>query len=451
MKLGSTFTTLRGRLTLWYILSTIVIFILLASLFSGLLWYSLYTQVDHHVHIVTGQAEQITKEFEDEERAKLLTNLVGFEGMVIAIIADNGQPIYKTHSTDMSPLTETEFKQLLSESHTHGYHPFHFTLNDIRYGVAEVEIDGTTAHLAVGNSVKFLRQTFTQLMAIVLGVMLTTLLPFAFIGHRLLKKYLYPLEVVATTAEKVKTSRQLSTRVTGLTLTDELQSIVHSFNNMLSHLEQIFQTEHDFFSQAAHTLKTPLAVLRAKVEGMTKESQANKQSMLKVIDDAVDTIQDLLLISRVESGMTGNKEKVSLSEVVQELVELAESLAQEKEVKVAANVQEDIYLNADPRLLRRALGNLVHNALEYVNREGEVSIRLSNSNEVINFTITNTGEGIDKKDQARIFERFFRGANAKQEKGSGLGLAIAKAIVESHHGKVEFNSNKGVTRVQIVF
>lgn len=447
--MGSTLTTLRGRLTLWYILSTIVIFVLVTSLFSGLLWYSLYRQIDHHIHIVTGQAEQITREFNNKERDQLLTNLVDFEGMIIVIIDTDGQPLYETQSANMPSLTNAEFKHLLTESRAKGYHPFHFTLNDIRYGVTEVTLDGQTAHLAVGNSVSIIRQTFYQLMAIMVGVMVTTLIPFTFIGSRLLKKYLYPLEVIATTAQSVTTSKQLSTRVTTLTLTDELHSIVNSFNSMLSHLEQVFQTEHDFFSQAAHTLKTPLAILRAKVEGLTKESQANKQAILTVIDSAVDTIQDLLLISRIETGIAGEKEKVHLTKVAQELVELAQSLAEEKTVNIKSHVQDALYIQADPKLIRRALGNIVHNALDYVDQGGEVAIELSRDTELTRFIVTNTGSGIDKKDLPHIFKRFYRGSNGTSEKGSGLGLAISKAIVENYNGRISFDSTKHRTKVVV--
>lgn len=444
--------TLRGRLTLWYIVSTVVIFALLTSLFSGLLWYSLHNQIDHHIHIVTGQAQQIVEDFEGMERQKLLTNLVSFEGMSIVIISQDGDELLQTNSKDVKKLERANLQQLLSASETYGHHPFHFTINDMRFGIADVEVENKQAMLAVGYSVNILRQTFYQMMAITIGVMVITLLPFTFIGHRLLQKYLHPLEQIAKVAQQVTQPKQLSVRITGMTLTKELKVIVNSFNAMLSQLERIFQTEHEFFSQAAHTLKTPLAVLRAKIEGQTKESQTNKQAMLKIIDAAVETIQDLLLISRIETGDEGVIQMIDLSKIANELVELAENLAQEKNVIVDNVIQDNVLLSADERLLKRALGNIVHNALEYVNENGTVHLTLHQENERVAFEVTNTGTGVSGEELPYVFNRFYRGANAQQNtQGSGLGLAISKAVIEKYNGKVKLRSLKSMTKVEVVF
>jgi signal transduction histidine kinase len=435
--------TLRGRLTLWYIISTIVILTLLASLFSVLLWYSLHNQIDHHLHIVTGQAQQIIDDFDGEEREKLLTNVVSFEGMSIVVISDDGEDLLQTNSDDVSKLKDSDLQQLLVAAKMYGHHPLHFTVNDMRFGVADVRYENKHALLAVGYSVSILRQTFYQMMAMTLGVMILTLVPFTFIGYKLLKKYLHPLEVVADVARQVTHPKQLSTRVTGLALTGEVKTIVSSFNTMLYRLEHIFQTEHEFFSQAAHTLKTPLAVLRAKVEGSTKESLTVKQNMQKIIDDAVDTIHDLLLISRIETGITGERKKVDVSVISKELVELAESLAHEKKVVIQSHIESPIYLLADPRLLKRSFGNIIHNALWYVNPEGIVKINLMKSGENVHFTVQNSGQGIAKSDISHVFERFYRGKNANDIPGSGLGLAITKAIAESLGGTVTIKSSLG--------
>jgi signal transduction histidine kinase len=448
----TTISTLRGRLTLWYILSTIIIFVLLAGLFSSLLWYSLHNQIDHHIHIVTGQAQQIAEDFQGAEREKLLKNLVSFEGMSIVILSQDGNELLQTSSKDIDQLQQSELMQLLEAGETYGHHPFHFTINDMRFGIADVTVEGQPALLAVGYSVSILRQTFYQMMLITLGVMTVTLIPFTFIGHRLLKKYLHPLEVIASTVQQVTQPRQLSMRITGLTLSEELKSITSSFNTMLSQLEKIFHTEHEFFSQAAHTLKTPLAVLRAKVEGLSKESQTNRQVMLNIIDDAVETIQDLLLISRIETGNEGLAKKINLSEIVEELFELGESLAYEKKVVVSKDIEDQVFFTADERLLKRALGNVVHNALEYTDLGGSVKLTLQETNRQVIFEVSNTGIGLSEQELPNVFDRFYRGANASQnEHGTGLGLAITKAVVEKYGGEIKLKSSKTMTKVRITF
>ena len=452
MHYTTTLTTLRSRLTFWYIISTITIFALLAILFSLLLWVTLHNQIDHHIHIVTGQAQQVVADFQAKERQKLLSNLVGFEGMSIVIISQAGKVLLESHSPDVAALNTSELLQIYEASQKYTYHPIHFTSNSMRFGIVEVTDGGVPALLAVGYSVTILRQTFYQMMSIVLGVMVITLLPFTFVGHRLLKKYLYPLEAIAKTVQQVTQPKQLSMRITGLAVTEELKTIVTSFNTMLSQLEKIFHTEHEVFSQAAHTLKTPLAVLRAKVEGLTKESRKNKQAMLQMIDAAGETIQDLLLISRIETGSENLVKRINLSTTARKLVELAEELAQEKQAIVTNTIQNSIFFTTDESLLKRALGNVVHNALEYVDKHGSVHVALQQEKGRIIFMVTNTGVSVSDKELPHLFDRFYRGTNSQQNKhGSGLGLAITKAVVEKYGGQIKFRSLKAATQVTVIF
>lgn len=436
---SSILPTLRSRLTLLYIASTIGVFLLLSVLFSGLLWVALHNQIDHHIHIVTTQAEQVVNNFDGTEEELLLNNLVQMGGMSVLIVSNNGDVILEKKSPDITSLNKSEIQEIQVESEKIGHHPIHFTIHGQRFGSATVEVNGQPALLAIGYSTKILKDTFYQMVGIVFGVIIFTLPLLTYFGYRLLKRYLHPLEVIAETAQQINHPKKLSNRVIGLPLTREISAIVTSFNGMLGRLETIFTSEHEFFSDAAHTLKTPLAVLRAKVEGLNKESDAKKQEMIQVIDSAVDTVQDLLLISRIETGTDGSLKKIDLSSIVNELVELAESLAQEKNVNVSDDVQTDIHVTADERLIKKALGNVVHNAVQYVDERGTVHISLKESKGKIIFIVTNSGGKVTNEEVAHVFDRFYRGSKSQQNsEGSGLGLAITKAVVESCKGKVMF-------------
>lgn len=436
---SSILPTLRSRLTLLYIASTIGVFLLLSVLFSGLLWVALHNQIDHHIHIVTTQAEEVVNNFDGNQEELLLNNLVQMGGMSVLVVTNDGDVLLEKKSPDITSLNKNEIQQILVESEKIGHHPIHFTIHGQRFGSATVEVNGQPALLAIGYSTKILKDTFYQMVGIVFGVIIFTLPLLTYFGYRLLKRYLHPLEVIAETAQQINHPKKLSNRVTGLPLTREISAIVTSFNGMLGRLETIFTSEHEFFSDAAHTLKTPLAVLRAKVEGLNKESDAKKQEMIQVIDSAVDTVQDLLLISRIETGTDGSLKKIDLSSIVNELVELAESLAQEKNVNVSDDVQTDIHVTADERLIKKALGNVVHNAVQYVDERGTVHISLKESKGRITFIVTNSGGKVTNEEVAHVFDRFYRGSKSQQNsEGSGLGLSITKAVVESYKGKVMF-------------
>lgn len=275
--------------------------------------------------------------------------------------------------------------------------------------------------------------------------------PNIFSGHSRQKKYLHPLEVIAETAQQITHPKKLSRRVTGSPLTKEVDAIVTSFNGMLGRLEHIFTSEHEFFSDAAHALKTPLAVLRAKVEGMTKESESKKQEVIQVIDSAVDTVRDLLLISRIETGIIEPAQKVRVSDIVEELAEIALSLSDEKRVRITTNIEAGVTLLADERLMRKAFENVVHNAVQYVNEAGEISIHLNQDVKKVLFEVSNTGGVLSKDEISKVFDRFYRGDRSQLSiEGSGLGLAITKAVVENYKGKVKLDVDQsGIVTVKI--
>jgi signal transduction histidine kinase len=433
--------TLRSRLTLLYIGATIGVFLLLSGLFSGLLWVALHNQIDHHIHIVTTQAEEVVNNFDGSQEELLLNNLVQMGGMSVLVVNNNGEVLLEKKSPDITSLNGSEIREILVESEKIGHHPIHFTIHGQRFGSATVTVNGEPALLAVGYSTKILKDTFYQMIGIVVGVIVFTLPLLTYLGYRLLKRYLHPLEVIAETARQINHPKKLSNRVAGLPLTREISTIVTSFNGMLGRLEKIFTSEHEFFSDAAHTLKTPLAVLRAKVEGLNKESDAKKQEMIQVIDSAVDTVQDLLLISRIETGTDGSLKKVDLTKIVDELGELTESLAQEKEVRVSKDIQSGVKVTADDRLIKKAFGNVVHNAIQYAEKNGSVHINLKENRDKIIFSVTNSAEKIKPDEASRVFDRFYRGSSSHQNiEGSGLGLAISKAVVESYKGKITFET-----------
>lgn len=447
------FPTLRSRLTLLYFVSTFFIFVLLSGLFSSLLWVALHNQIDHHIHIVTTQAEQVVNNFSGEEQSLLLTNLVNMEGMSIVIISADKKVLLQENSYDVLPLSQTEVIELVGASNDSGGHPKHFSLHGQRFGTAFVLFENQPAILAVGYSTKILQETFVQMMTITASVIMLTLLPLAYIGSQLLKKYLYPLEVVADTARQVTHPKKLSNRVSDLPLTQEISTIVTSFNEMLDRLEKIFANEHEFFSDTAHTLKTPLAVLREKVESLSKESSAQKKEMIEVIDSAVDTVQDLLLISRIETGHEGNVREINVTNITKELLEIAESLGQERKINIRSNIDEQVYIHADERLIKKAFGNVVHNALDYVEDKGLVEITLLKQEYSVIFRVSNSGASISNEEIKKVFGRFYRGINAKQyPHGSGLGLAISKAVVENFHGSIKAKSTtQGKFIVTITF
>lgn len=442
-------STLRGKLSLWYLVSVGLIILLFLAASSILFWITLQDQIDHHVHIAVNEASQIVQNFQSEQRDELIKNLVSAQGMTVVVLSPDGAPLLETNSPDVALVTEHALQKILSSSSLYESSPVHFTESNIRFAAVPVMVSAGKGIVAVGYSTQVLYATFMKMLLVVAGIVIFLVLPITFVGYKFLKKQLQPLETIAREAEAVSSTSSLSKRIRVTASTTELTSITTALNSMLTRLEEVFNNQQEFFSDAAHTLKTPLAVLRSQVEN-SGISLKSKNELLTTIDSTNDTVQDLLFLSKI-GDKTQNVTSFSLSELLGELVELATTLGEDKKLKVTADISKNINYRADKKLLLRALSNIVHNAVLYNKPGGIIRISLSKQKNRVIIRVRDTGVGIVNNERSQLFTRFFRGSNIKS-KGSGLGLSITKAVVENLNGAINIKSslNKGTT-VTITF
>jgi len=441
-------SSLRGRLSLWYFFSVGIFSLIVMGAMGFFIKFTLLDQIDHHVHIAVTEAKQITENYQGQEREDLIKNLVNGQGMTVVILSPDGAPILETNSPDTAIATEHELQKIMLTQTLADSTPTHFTERDVRFAVMPAQIKAGKGVVAVGYSTKVIYAAFYNMILIIIAGLIFIVTPLSFFGYKLLKKHLAPLEMISGQAESIS-SRNLSHRIHTKSSTEELLSIENALNQMLAKLERIFDGEREFFSDAAHTLKTPLARLRAQVETSSLGS-TKKDELFATIDEASSTIQDLLYLSKL-GRIDAEKEEVDLSKIVKKLTELATTLATTQNILVKSDIISDIHVQGDRKLLERALANIIQNAVLYNRNSGTVDIRLSQYKDHINLVISDTGLGIHTDDLSKIFNRFFRGRNTTV-KGSGLGLAISKAIIEAMDGTIELESkyNTGTT-VTVVF
>jgi len=447
--ISKTISTLRGRLSLWYISTITIIILVFLSSVSVLFLYTLLDQIDHHIHITVNEAHQIVKDYKGEERNNLIKNLVSAQGMTVIVLSPDGSATLETNSPDVALVTEHQLQKMLASIKVSESTPKHFTENNIRFAVLPVEVNTGKGLVAVGYSTKVLYSTFYKMLGVVAGVAIFLLLPLTFFSYRLLRRQLLPLEEISIQAKLVTSTSQLFKRINVKSTTEELQTIQSAFNIMLSKLERIFKNDREFFSDAAHTLKTPLAVLRAQIENIPI-TQKSKNELFETIGYSNGTIQDLLFLSKI-GDQSESITTFSLSLLVADLVELATTLGENSNLKVTSNIKDAINLKADKKLLQRGLSNIIHNAVLYNKPEGTIDISLKKELDHVILIVKDTGFGISKHDQKHLFKRFFRGSNLSKA-GSGLGLAISKAAIESSGGKISISSSFGAgTTVIITF
>jgi heavy metal sensor kinase len=285
-----------------------------------------------------------------------------------------------------------------------------------------------------------------------------------FLAHKALK----PVDNITQTA-RVITSKNLNQRINPPKVKDEISRLIETFNEMISRLDQSFQQTKQFSSDASHELKTPLTILKGEVEVMLRkertpqEYQQTLKSNLEEINRMSQIVEDLLLLSKADTGeIRLNKEDINLTEIVTEVVAQMDLLARSRKLHLfTSNHHQDIRVFADALRMRELFINLIENGIKYTEEGGSVHITFQKEyspavrsqtgsgerekEKFIKVIVSDTGIGISKEDQERIFNRFFRvdKARSREEGGSGLGLSICKWIVEAHQGEIKVESELG--------
>ncbi len=239
---------------------------------------------------------------------------------------------------------------------------------------------------------------------------------------------------------------------------DEIGTLAGSFNDMADRIEETIMTLRRFVADAAHELHTPLTALQTDLELSADEEDALKRhDLIERAQSQVTRLRaltsSLLDLSRLEAnGAQLEQSVVDLVDLVRDIGEPYASQADQAGLNLVLDLPEEpIQLPSNPQQLRRALGNLLDNAIKFTPEGGTVTIHLRRADESIELCVEDTGIGIPEDDLPLLFSRFHRGRNAARYPGNGLGLAIVKAIVEAHKGKVHAENTGHGARFCVAF
>ena len=273
--------------------------------------------------------------------------------------------------------------------------------------------------------------------------------------YRAVGRMLRPLKKLTDSVEAVD-EQNLNRRVEPGGAQGEVLVLTESFNGMLDRLEEAFLIQKSFAANAAHELKTPLAVIKSSLQVLemnphpeTADYQEFMEDTGKSLERIIKTVEGLLSLANLASVETDQKVEVSalIRQAVQELSGKAKSAQVEMSVFC-----EEAEVNGNPSLLYRAFYNLIENAIKYNRVGGQVRIAIKPDKEHVMVQITDNGIGIEAEAVGHIFEPFFRADQARSQKipGSGLGLAVVKMILDKHEGEISVESQAGKgTRFEI--
>lgn len=221
----------------------------------------------------------------------------------------------------------------------------------------------------------------------------------------------------------------------------------------LSPIKQSYEDQKKFIADASHELRSPLTVIQTNLEVLKYRDhetiQANKKWLNKIeteCENMSKLINDMLEIAQVDNNKMQYADRiVSMSRLVEEVTFLLTSYADEKDILLNIDIDPDVMIEADSDKIRQLIRIFLDNAIKYSKPFSEIDLKLISDKKNLKFSIKDSGIGISKEDQPKIFERFFRCDNARDRnvKGTGLGLNIALNIVENYKGNIEVKSEIG--------
>ena len=277
-------------------------------------------------------------------------------------------------------------------------------------------------------------------------------------GYIVVRQGLRPIRAIAKQAQSI-TAQRLEMLLDVTAAPKELQTLVLAFNDMLDRLHRSFQRLSQFSADLAHDLRTPINNLMVQTQVALSQPRSieDYQSLLASNEEEYERlarmVENMLFLARADhANFVLNKQRLDPYNELQHIADYFEGIAEDAQVQLAVDARGS--LEADPILFRRAVNNLVANAIRYTPKGGVVRLATQPMQEGMAITVTNPGIGITPEHIHLIFDRFYRGDDARSDSASstGLGLAIVQSIMMLHGGRAEVESAPdAMTTFRLVF
>jgi two-component system heavy metal sensor histidine kinase CusS len=280
---------------------------------------------------------------------------------------------------------------------------------------------------------------------------------FAILGYLLVRRGLRPLRRLAAQAGTV-TVANLSARIDAVDVPRELSPVIAAFNAMLDRLEQGFTQLSQVSADMAHDLRTPIGNLLGQMEVALRQPRSVEQyetllaSNLEELQRLSRMTDNMLFLARAEHADTAIERSVlDVADELQRVADYFEGLAEECGLRIAVQGEGNIW--ADSLLLRRALANLIANAIRHADQGSVVILQSAREEGGVTLSVENRGTPIEAHHLARIFDRFYRADASRRgsSEASGLGLSIVRSIMTLHQGRWQAGSAEGSTRFSLFF
>ncbi|WML37513.1 ATP-binding protein [Clostridium sp. OS1-26] len=434
------------KITLVYaVVFSIVLIALNGSVLYGVKYFLVkqsIRQVNDTSNGVIDKIEELEKNSLDLQGKDLLQGISPKENTYVKIIDDKGNTVNVSPGWNISmPKQNSSGKALKLEK---GERHLVYKNNSI-----DTKNRGTVQLLVVKDmehEYHFLKLLFIM-MAISDAIGIVVAL---FSGMFVSKRILRPIDKITKTAQSISI-QGLNKRIEVNTAEDELARLAKTFNEMIERLEQSFESQNNFVSDASHELRTPISVIQGYINLLDRWGKEDKEVLQKAIDiiknetaNMTNLIEKLLFLARGDNNSVKlEKEEFDLKNLIDELVKESNIIAQNHNILGEKN--DSVTICADFRLIKQALRAVIDNSIKYTQEDGKIIINSSAKADSVKITIEDSGIGIPEEEIPNLFNRFYRVDKARSKKtgGSGLGLAIVKQIIDIHNGTISINSKLG--------
>ena len=392
--------------------------------------------------------KSIEKRFDNamltRKRYPFYYRILNAEGKVI--VASKGTPSLKT------PFDENILKKARREKvTTHNIflpdqrYPYRLQSTPISIGPRLIYIVQIATHL------KSMQKTLENFRINILLAVLITLFLGSLGGWFLSRRGLSPIMVIIKATNKI-TATNLKQRLPTPQSGDEIDYLVNTINHMIARLESSFEKMAQFSADVSHELRSPLCSLKGETEVTLSQDRSPEEyrnvlaKNLEIFDSLNKTIEDLLLLSKADSGdVTLALSSIRLDNLLSNLYELFKVLADKKNINFTTSLTEKVALVGDKTKLQQLFCNLIDNAIKYTPAGGKIILSLKTQPHQIEVIVQDSGIGIPENELPHIFDRFYRveKSRSKTTGGTGLGLSICKWIVKAHQGEIQAESTPG--------
>lgn len=286
-----------------------------------------------------------------------------------------------------------------------------------------------------------------------LGILLVVIVAGSCVAYFLIGHYTKPVQQLSAHMKEISPNT-LSDSIEIEGGGEEIQELVKSFNQMTEQLDEAFAMQRRFSASAAHELRTPITVLRTKLDVFKKKKREQHEydELVTTMETYIDRLSSIItdLLEFAETSELGEAEDVSLDSVIKTVVDDLESVAQNNMISMQIDIQpmaqsetQAFIVKGNTNLLYRALYNLVENAIRYNNEEGSVNITLETRGQEDVIIIADTGVGIAPEQRELIFEPFYRVNKSRSREfgGAGIGLSLVKTILKRHGASITVSEN----------